>query len=74
MEYQPLCRERDEIRVITIQPSRSYAAGRGDNSWAPKLFFEGIEYRAVPAVRIELADDLLYCRIENVSLRDTVDK
>jgi hypothetical protein len=75
MEYKPLCRERDEIRVISIKPSKSYSSGRKtDNSWTPYIHFGGRDFPCVPAVRIALAEDLVHCRLEHVSLKDTVDR
>ena len=66
MEYQPLCRKRDEIRVISIQPSHAYSGGRKGDSWASWKDREG--------VRIDLADELIQCVIENVSLQATNDR
>jgi hypothetical protein len=71
MEYQPLCRERDEIRVISIEPSEYYSGGRGDtNLWASAINIQGHEYQCVPAVRIALSEDIVHCKLENVSLQD----
>jgi hypothetical protein len=75
MEYQPLCCERDEIRVISIEPSKIYSGGRGDtNLWASSITFQRKEYECVPAVRIALSEDMVHYKLENVSLQDTVDR
>jgi hypothetical protein len=78
MDYKPLCRERDEIRVISIEPSTSYSSGRGtENSWTPYIHYDALDGRGhpfVPAVRIAVAEDLVHCRLEHVSLQDTVDR
>ena len=78
IEYKPLCRERDEIRVISIEPSKSYSSGRGtENSWTPYTYFHPAYERGFPcvsAVRIAVAEDLVHCRLEHVSLQDTVDR
>jgi len=64
--------------VISIEPSKLYSSGRGaENSWAPHLRFEGRDrpyVPAVPAVRIASAEDIVHCRLEHVSLQDTVDR
>jgi hypothetical protein len=71
MEYQPLCPERDEIRVISIEPSEYYSGGRGDtNLWASAINIQGHEYQCVLAVRIALSEDIVHCKLENVSLQD----
>jgi hypothetical protein len=60
--------------VISIEPSKPYSGERTENSWASSASFEGKEYKSVRAVRIALADDLLHCELENVSLQDTIDR
>lgn len=76
MEYKPLRRDRDEIRVIFIEPSKSYSSGRGTvNSWTPYTYFDWYyerDFPCVSAVRIAVAEDLVHCRLEHVSLEDTV--
>jgi hypothetical protein len=74
MEYKPLRRDRDEIRVVSIHPSKAYSGRRVENSWTGPLKFEGKEYQSVLAVQLDLADDLVHCSLENISLQCTVNR
>lgn len=74
MEYHPLDHARDEIRVISIQPSIATSAGRTTNPWIGSISFEGREYQSTSAVRIKPIDDVLHCKIEHVSLLDVIDR
>ena len=74
MEYRPLHREIDEIRVISIEPSSSYSGERDENLWSSSLSSQGKESKCISSVGIHLTGDLICCTLDYVSLKDTIDR